>query len=245
MLKVMSPMATSLLGVVQTTGLSLVDERLAAANVGGEARETRSGLVMFAPQLPDLCRTRDRVVQPDQTPDCRGYSASMVRILLTGVSGTGKSTVITELTRLGYKAVDLDCDEFSEWIEVVNDVDEYGSSVEPGRDWVWREDRVRTLLDAPGSGILFVSGCAANMGKFLDHFDAVILLSATRELMAHRLGARTNNHYGKRPEEAERALELKDSVEPMLRKIAHHEIITERVIEATVSKVLEIAERLT
>jgi putative protein kinase ArgK-like GTPase of G3E family len=32
-----------------------------------------------------------------------GYSILMKRILLTGMSGTGKSTVIRELARRGYK----------------------------------------------------------------------------------------------------------------------------------------------
>ncbi len=42
----------------------------------------------------------------------------MKRILLTGMSGTGKSTVIAELATRGYKAVDADGDEFSQWMEV-------------------------------------------------------------------------------------------------------------------------------
>ena len=32
----------------------------------------------------------------------------MKRVLLTGMSGTGKSTVINELAARGYKAVDID-----------------------------------------------------------------------------------------------------------------------------------------
>ena len=111
----------------------------------------------------------------------------MRRILLTGISATGKSTVITELAVRGYKAFDLDCDEFSEWVEVSNDIDEYGSTVEPGRDWVWREGRVRVLLQAHVNGVMFVSGCAANMGNLLDQFQTIILLSATREVIADRL----------------------------------------------------------
>jgi hypothetical protein len=44
----------------------------------------------------------------------RRTSTLMKRILLTGMSGTGKSTVTSELAVRGYKAVDLDCDTFSE-----------------------------------------------------------------------------------------------------------------------------------
>ena len=40
----------------------------------------------------------------------------MKRILLTGISGVGKSTVTDALVTRGYKAVDTDCDEFSEWV---------------------------------------------------------------------------------------------------------------------------------
>jgi len=35
----------------------------------------------------------------------------MKRVLLTGMSGTGKSTVVAELVGLGFKAVDLDSDK--------------------------------------------------------------------------------------------------------------------------------------
>ena len=47
-----------------------------------------------------------------------GYGDVVKRVLLTGMSGTGKSTLIGELAAHGYKAVDLDADEWSEWVEV-------------------------------------------------------------------------------------------------------------------------------
>jgi hypothetical protein len=65
----------------------------------------------------------------------------MKRILLTGLSGTGKSTVIDELAARGYKAVDLDSEEYAEWIPYTP-TSATDIPVEPTRDWVWREDRV-------------------------------------------------------------------------------------------------------
>ena len=53
-----------------------------------------------------------------------------------------------------------------------------GSPVEADRDWVWREDRIQDLLSTEDADVLFLSGCAENMGKFLPQFDHVILLSA-------------------------------------------------------------------
>lgn len=61
----------------------------------------------------------------------------MKRILLAGMSDTGKSTVSKALAERGYKSVDLDCDEYSEWIEVEEDYHTPGTSLEPNRDWVW------------------------------------------------------------------------------------------------------------
>ena len=41
----------------------------------------------------------------------------MKRVLITGMSGTGKSVVIQELIGRGYRAYDLDTPEWSEWID--------------------------------------------------------------------------------------------------------------------------------
>ena len=54
-----------------------------------------------------------------------GVEVVMKRILLTGMSGTGKSTLISELAARGYKAVDVDCDEFSERMQISGDAGSY------------------------------------------------------------------------------------------------------------------------
>src|ERR1700712_4615292 len=107
----------------------------------------------------------------------------MKRILLTGMSGVGKSTLVDALAARGYKAVDADCDEFSEWVELSDDAGVAGSPVEADRDWVWRADRIQALLASEDADILFLSGCASNMGQFLPQFDHVILLSAPADMI--------------------------------------------------------------
>jgi shikimate kinase len=166
------------------------------------------------------------------------------RILLTGISGTGKSTTTNALAARGYKSVDLDGYEYSEWVDVDDDADVPGTPVEPNRDWVWREDRVQELLSAENvtgdAGILFVSGCAMNMGKFIPQFDHVILLSAAAAVIVERLATRTNNDYGKHPDEVARVLELMESVEPLLRRRAHHEIDTSVSLDEVVTTILRL-----
>lgn len=140
----------------------------------------------------------------------------MKRVLLTGTSGTGKSTLIGELAARGYKAVDADTDEWSEWVEFIGSPRVPESPVEPDRDWVWREDRIQGLLSTEDADVLFLSGCAQNMGKFLPQFDHVVLLSAPAAVIVERLATRTNNSYGKHPDEVARVLGLLQTIEPLL-----------------------------
>lgn len=166
----------------------------------------------------------------------------MKRILVTGMSGVGKSTVIAELAERGYKAVDADSDEYSEWVSISDPGALPGSSPEePGKDWVWREDRIQALLDTEDSDVLFLGGCAENMRKFLPRFDHIVLLSAPTEVIVERLRTRTNNPYGKRPGEAARALDLIETVEPLLRRVAGHEIDTSAPLDDVVATVRLLA----
>lgn len=166
----------------------------------------------------------------------------MKRVLLTGMSGTGKSTVIEVLAARGYKAIDVDADGWSDW--VVTEGNPTGAN--EGQDWRWHEHRVRMLLEAEaaeaGDGrVLFLSGCAENMVGFFPWFDHIILLSASPAVLLDRLATRRNNPYGKRPEETRQVLENLRDVEPRLRRVAGHEIDASAPLEEVVTKILHIA----
>ena len=158
------------------------------------------------------------------------------------MSGTGKSTVVSALAARGYRAVDADCDAFSAWVAVSDDAGTPGTPVEANRDWVWRTDRMQSLLATEDADVLFVSGCAPNMGQFLPQFDHVILLSAPVAVIVERLATRTTNVYGKRPEEVARVLSLIETVEPLLRRVATHEIDTSASLNEVVAAVLQLAQ---
>ena len=115
-----------------------------------------------------------------------------MRVLIIGMSGTGKSTVVQAVGERGRRAVDTDSDRWSHWVEESD-----GSA-----DWVWREEEMTTLLTEHRHGKLFVSGCKTNQPKFYPLFDHVVLLSAPAQLLLARIANRTTNPYGKAPEEA-------------------------------------------
>ena len=164
----------------------------------------------------------------------------MRRVLLTGMSATGKSTITAAIGARGYKAVDLDTDAWSHWVDVVID-DAPGTPVEAGRDWVWRDDRVGELLADASGEILVVSGCSPNQGQFYPLLDAVVLLSAPEHVVAERLARRTND-YGKGAGETERVLELIRAVEPILRAGATYELDTSGSLDDVLAAVLRIVD---
>jgi len=141
----------------------------------------------------------------------------MARVLLTGMSGTGKSTVLAELGRRGWPTVDTD----------------YDGWVGPNGDW--DEPRMAGLLrDTP---TLIVSGTVANQGVFYDRFEHVVLLSAPLDVLLARIAERTNNPYGSTPEQLEEIRGNTAEVEPLLRRGAGLELDATR-------PVAELADRL-
>jgi shikimate kinase len=79
------------------------------------------------------------------------------------------------------------------------------------------------------------------MAAFLPRFDHVVLLSAPAEVLVERLGQRTGEAYGTRPDQVQRAVDLVETVEPHLRRAAGHELDTTAPLEEVVAAILEIA----
>jgi shikimate kinase len=153
------------------------------------------------------------------------------------MSGTGKSALIHELAARGYKAIDTDSDEWSEWATAIDN----GPDCAMGRpDWVWREDQSRRLLAVEDADVIFVSGCKSNQGQFSAQFDQVVLRSAPAAVLVERLTTRTNNPYGKRPEELAQVLRDLRAVEPLLRRRATLEVDTSAPLDQVVETILSL-----
>lgn len=156
----------------------------------------------------------------------------VVAILVTGMSGTGKSTALVELARRGHRVVDTD---YGGWTMTVPSPD--GQEEER----LWREDRLDELLRRDEGGPLFVSGCVSNQGKFYPRFDAIVLLSAPADVILRRVATRTSNDYGKTDTERELIGHHFATVEPLLRAGATIEIDTRAPLEEVVDGLERIA----
>jgi dephospho-CoA kinase len=155
----------------------------------------------------------------------------MRRVLITGMSGTGKSTALAELRRHGFEAVDTDEHGLTGWS------DEDGG-------YVWREDRMSELLARDRDSTLFVSGTVSNQGRFYGDFDAVVLLSAPAEVLLSRIETRTTNDYGKTTTERDLVLRHLAEVEPLLRATCTDEIDATQPVEAVVAELISIGSRV-
>ncbi|MCZ2828963.1 AAA family ATPase [Modestobacter sp. VKM Ac-2986] len=149
----------------------------------------------------------------------------MAVVLLTGMSGAGKSTVLSELGRRGHAVVDTDV----------------GGWVAEGPERHWHAGRLTGLLDAHTDGHLFLAGTVAGQGAWYPRFDAVVLLTAPLEVLLDRVATRTTNDFGK--DAAGRAAVVRDAmaVEPLLRRDATAVVDTRRPLPAVVAAVLAVA----
>lgn len=150
-------------------------------------------------------------------------------MLVTGMSGTGKTAVLDELARRGHRVVDTDDPGWLIEVQTPN-----------GPEPLWEADRINALLDGHHSGALFIAGCVANQGAFYDRFDMVILLSAPVDVLLKRVANRANP-FGSTPQDRAKIASDLASFEPQLRAGAHFEIVTTVPVVAVADQLEEIA----
>ena len=134
------------------------------------------------------------------------------RYYITGVSGTGKSTVAEELNKRGIKAIDQDSRVYGlcSWKHNQTKEDtrfEYGIGKEflEANDWYCDIEKLKKLFDSFDETV-FVCGVTANQDDYLNLFDKVFLLQCSPETFSKRIDIRENNQFGKHPSEKEHLL---------------------------------------
>lgn len=154
--------------------------------------------------------------------DAAGYRAGVCHILVTGMSGAGKSSVLDELARRGYRVIDTDYDG---WV------------LPDGR---WDERRMTVLLSS--EDMVIVSGTVENQIQFYDRFAAVVLLSAPLDVLLQRVSTRSSNPYGRSAEDLEQIVRYVHEVEPLLRAGATLELDGREPLSAIADRVEALIE---
>jgi dephospho-CoA kinase len=169
-----------------------------------------------------------------------------MKYLITGVAGTGKSSVAKELQKRGLAAYDADAG-FSYYANKETG-EKAVRPANPTLEWydchhrIFNENVLNNLFKKHRGETLFICSITANQAKFYGDFDKIFLLSAPDETIVERLQTRTNNHFGKHPLELERVITRHQEFDDELKAVGAIVIDSTRPIEAVVKEILEQAK---
>ena len=126
----------------------------------------------------------------------------MNNYLIEGLSGTGKTAVCNELKKRGYASIEAD-DAFGFYGDIKTGLPTEEKSQ---LNWLWDKKKIDAAL-ADTTAPTFVCGGAMNQHELTHYFKKTFTLVVGDETLKHRLSTRTNNDFGKHPEDLARQLE--------------------------------------
>lgn len=146
-----------------------------------------------------------------------------MKILITGVGGSGKTTLIKELSKRGDIGIDLDETNLCFWVD--NNTKKKSEYTEgAGAEWLenhsWRLD-VKSLQELlknfSSTKNIFIGGKIAKsqLEEVCNLFDKVFLLSPSDSVLSHRQSTRINkeNKFAKSEDEQKHILQKRKKFE--------------------------------
>ena len=124
----------------------------------------------------------------------------MNKIYITGVSGTGKTTIANALNEKGIKSYSIDeVPDLCHWVNKYSGkIVDYEAKLDRtfinSHQWVCNVDVLKRLVDQ--KGLVVVLGLADNQNEFLSLFDKVFVLQCKPETFIKRILSRTDNVFG-------------------------------------------------
>ena len=137
-------------------------------------------------------------------------------ILITGISGSGKSSICDELRKRGYKAYDIEnMHGLFNMInkttgKIANEYEKDNLEWVKQHDWICDKNKLQKLVYKNAKGIVFYCGTASNLDELLFLFDKMFLLKVSPETIRERLSTRKSNNFGRTSKVQEWVLEWKD-----------------------------------
>jgi len=146
--------------------------------------------------------------------------------MLTGMSGVGKSTILEELNKLGYKTIDCDQDGYIYF-------DENES------DHLLNIEKLTPIVKSSLDTHLFVSVTAVNQTDIYKYIDIIILLEAPLDVMKNRISQR-RNAYGKSEDEWQKIVKDTDYALPLLKRSSDVVISTDKPLNDVLDEIVRL-----
>jgi len=172
----------------------------------------------------------------------------MPLVYITGISGSGKSSVCKELKRRGYKAYDTDKDGIAYFYhnDTNQPVTERMSYEDRTPEWrsqhTWKalRETVEKLKDDAKDETTFLCGVTNNdTDELWDLFSQVFALTMDEATLRHRIARRTNNDFGKNPHEFADLLRWQKTATEDYRQLGAILVDATRPIEKVIDEILK------
>ena len=143
----------------------------------------------------------------------------MPLIYITGVAGSGKSTVLNELKNFGYITYEAD-ENISSWEHKVTrkriSKSNHKLTTDPQffneHDWYIDKNEVNKIAQTAKYQTVFICGSVANEDEVWGYFDKVFCLYIDDKTLKQRIMSRTDKDFGKSKHELNHLLQLNDNI---------------------------------
>ncbi|GAC1414402.1 MAG: hypothetical protein NVSMB66_7490 [Candidatus Doudnabacteria bacterium] len=166
-------------------------------------------------------------------------------VLITGVSGAGKSSISQKLNDVGCEAYDLDdipglfSMVHKKTGNIIIDPDDTNLEKLMETDWICDKEMILSMISNQSAESAFYCGGASNLDELLPLFDAIILLKLDPEVMRQRLGNRTENDFGKTADVQSWIISEKEGWENSIQKKGAIVIDAHQSLNKVVKEILE------
>lgn len=178
-----------------------------------------------------------------------------MKILITGTSRSGKSTIGKALQKLGYGFIEADVDTYNGksiayWTDKKT---KRGRNIPwpppencfKENNWTWRVDVLDQLMTEVllKKKIVFVCGDAFNKEEAYKLFDKIFVLTASDEMLRQRVKLKTHHDFGTRPAELTWILKENETYVEKMIKSGAIPVDTNKSVEDVINEILSVIKK--